>query len=253
MQYLKRVKSRTPESIELEYTLAGIGSRALALLVDYLLWMTALAVLLIAFAFLYYGFSQVAGASKWIVAIQSVIFFAVYIGYFIFFETLWQGQTPGKRYAKIRVIRDDGRNVGLQQAIMRSLLRTFDDILSLGVILILFTKQEKRLGDLVAGTIVIQEAQNTAGAISIDPAAQELADALAKTGQLEALTPEHFAAIRRYLHRYPSLSPEAQLTVSQSLHQEILEITKLYAKTDQPNYHLFIQAVYLFCLQQYGG
>ena len=253
MQYLKRVKSRTPESVELEFTLAGIGSRALALLIDYLLWMVILTVLLAAFAFMQYQFSQIPGSSNWIISIQALVFFVVYIGYFIFFETLWQGQTPGKRYAKIRVIRDDGRNAGLQQAIMRSLLRTFDDISSLGLIMILFTKQEKRLGDLVAGTIVIQEAQSTTDAISIDPAAQELADTLAKTGRLEALTPDNFAAIRRYLQRYPTLSRSAQLTVSKSLHQEILSITKLYSKTDQPNYHLFIQAVYLVCLQQYGG
>ncbi len=253
MQYLKRVKSRTPESVELEFTLAGVGSRALALLIDYLLWMVILTVLLTVFGFLYYLVAKIDGAAKWIISIQLLIFFVVYVGYFIFFETLWQGQTPGKRYAKIRVIRDDGRNAGLQQAIMRSLLRTVDDVFSLGLILILFTKQEKRLGDLVAGTIVIQEAQNSNQEISIDPAAQELADVLAKTGRLAALTPDNFAAVRRYLQRYPTLSKAAQLTVSENLHQEILSVTGLYPKTDNPNYHLFIQAVYLVCLQQYGG
>ncbi len=253
MQYLKRVKSRTPESVELEFTLAGIGSRALALLIDYMLWMVILMVLLTAFAFLDYLVAKIDGAGKWIISIQFLMFFVVYIGYFIFFETLWQGQTPGKRYAKIRVIRDDGRNPGLQQAIMRSLLRTFDDILSLGVLLILFTKQEKRLGDLVAGTIVIQEAQNTTQEISIDPAAQELADALAETGRLAVLTPDEFATLRRYLQRYPTLSKQAQITVSNNLHQEILAITKLYPKTEKPNHHLFLQAVYLVCLQQFGG
>jgi uncharacterized RDD family membrane protein YckC len=253
MQYLKRVKSRTPESVELEFTLAGVGSRALALLIDYLLWMVILIVLLTAFGFLYYLFSKIAGAAKWLVAIQILIFFVVYIGYFIFFETLWQGQTPGKRYVKIRVIRDDGRNAGLQQAIMRSLLRTIDDLFSLGLLLILFTKQEKRLGDLVAGTIVIQEAQNTAQEIVIDPAAQELANSLAKTGRMEALTPDDFATVRRYLQRYPTLSPAARLTVSENLHQQILSATKLYPKTEKPNCHLFLQAVYLLCVQQFGG
>ncbi len=253
MQYLKRVKSRTPESVELEFTLAGIGSRALALLIDYLLWMVILTVLLTVFALLYYLVAKIDGAAKWIISIQVLIFFVVYIGYFIFFETLWQGQTPGKRYAKIRVIRDDGRNAGLQQAIMRSLLRTIDDLFSLGLLMILFTKQEKRLGDLVAGTIVIQEAQNSNQEISIDPAAQELADTLAKTGRLAALTPEDFATIRRYLQRYPTLSPAARLTVSENLHQQILSATKLYSKAEKPYHHLFLQAVYLVCIQQFGG
>jgi uncharacterized RDD family membrane protein YckC len=254
MQFLKRVKSRTPESVELEFTLAGIGSRTLALVVDYLLWMVVLFVLLVVFAFMQKAVSSIDGAAKWVVAIQILIFFVVYIGYFIFFETIWRGQTPGKRYAKIRVIRDDGRNAGLQQAIMRSLLRMIDDIFSIGLLMILFTKQEKRLGDLVAGTIVVQEGQAVgAQEIIINPAAHDLAATLLKTGRIEALTPDDFANIRRYLQRYPTLSKEAQLTVSQKLHQEILDITKLYAKSANPDCYLFIQAVYLVCLQQFRG
>lgn len=254
MQFLKRVKSRTPESVELEFTLAGIGSRVVALMVDYLLWGLTLIILLVIFAFLFNAVYAIPGAAKWVIAIQILIFFVVYIGYFIFFETVWQGQTPGKRYAKIRVIREDGRNAGLQQAIMRSLLRVVDDIFSIGLILIMFTKQEKRLGDFVAGTIVIQEGQIVSPQeIVIAPAAQELAATLSKTGRVEALTPEHFATIRRYLQRYPTLSREAQVTVSRNLHRQILDITKLYAKSDNPDCHLFIQAVYLVCLQQFRG
>jgi uncharacterized RDD family membrane protein YckC len=254
MQFLKQVKSRTPESVELEFTLAGVGSRTLALVLDYLLWMVILFVLLVAFGFMLYSFSAIEGAKKWILAIQAFIFFVVYVGYFIFFETLWRGQTPGKRYAKIRVIRDDGRNAGLQQAIMRSLLRTIDDILFLGLLLILFTKQEKRLGDLVAGTIVVQEGQVVSPkAIEIDPAADGLANALANTGKIAALTPDDFATIRRYLQRYPALSQDAQVTVSQKLYREILSITELTDRSNRPNYHLFIQAVYLVCVQQFRG
>jgi hypothetical protein len=126
-------------------------------------------------------------------------------------------------------------------------------VFSLGLLMILFTKQEKRLGDLVAGTIVIQEAQNSNQEIEIDPAAQELADTLAETGRIEALTPDVFATVRRYLQRYPTLSPAARLTVGKNLHQELLAITKLYPKTEKPNCHLFIQAIYLICLQQFGG
>jgi uncharacterized RDD family membrane protein YckC len=254
MQFLKRVKSRTPESVELEFTLAGIGSRVVALMVDYLLWGLTLIVLLVIFAFLFNAVYAIPGAAKWVIAIQILIFFVVYIGYFIFFETVWQGQTPGKRYARIRVIREDGRNAGLQQAIMRSLLRVVDDLFSIGLILIVFTKQEKRLGDLVAGTIVIQEGQVVSPQeIVIEPAAQELAATLLKTGRVEALTPENFATIRRYLQRYPALSSEAKVTVSRNLHRQILDITKLYAKSDNPDCHLFIQAVYLVCLQQFRG
>jgi uncharacterized RDD family membrane protein YckC len=254
MQYLKRVKSRTPESVELEFTLAGVGSRTLALMVDYLLLGLVIIVLLLLFAGLYAVVGNVAEAKKWVLAIQLLIIFAVFVGYFIFFETIWRGQTPGKRYAKIRVIRDDGRNAGLQQAIMRSLLRMVDDLLSIGLLLILFTAQEKRLGDLVAGTIVIQEGQTVnPQEFSIDPKAHDLAEKLVQTGKIAVLTPDDFAAIRRYLQRYPFLAEDAQIDVGRKLHQQILNITELTDRSTRPNYHLFIQAVYLVCQQQFRG
>jgi uncharacterized RDD family membrane protein YckC len=68
----------------------------------------------------------------WITAIFLVLLFALYIGYFVLFETLWFGQSPGKRYTKIRVIRDDGQPERITQATLRSLLRPVDDILFVG-------------------------------------------------------------------------------------------------------------------------
>jgi hypothetical protein len=181
-----------------------------------------------------------------------LLVFVVYVGYFTFFETIWRGQTPGKRYAKIRVICDDGRNAGLQQAIMRSLLRLIDDVLFIGLLLILFTKQEKRLGDWVAGTVVVQEGRSLSPAeIAIDPAAQKLLQPLMETGQIGALTPDDFATIRRYLQRYAGLSPQAQVTVSQQLSQQILEILELPPAALTNNPHLLIQAVYLVYQQQF--
>jgi uncharacterized RDD family membrane protein YckC len=254
MQFLKQVKSKTPESVELEFTLAGVGSRTVALLIDYLIWTIILITLLIVFGFLFYAVSASEEATKWIIAIQAFIFFVVYIGYFIFFETIWQGQTPGKRYARIRVIRDDGRTAGLQQAIMRSLLRMVDDTLFLGLLMIMFTKQEKRLGDLVAGTIVVQEGQVVSPKeIVIDPAAQAMMPNLLATGKMAALTPEDFAGIRRYLQRYPYLSNTAQMDVSYKLYQQIVDITKLVDRSARPNHHLFIQAVYLVYQEQMRG
>jgi uncharacterized RDD family membrane protein YckC len=204
MKFLNRVKSRTPESVELEFVLAGLGNRIYALIIDYLIWSSILILILIVWAFL---ITQIAWLRSepirlWITAIQILILFGVYIGYFICFETLWRGQTPGKRYVKIRVIREDGRNVGIQQSILRSLLRPIDDIFCLGFLFILFTTQEKRLGDLVAGTILIQEGQAvTKQKIEISPAATDVANRIIETGEIAALTPEQFATVRKYLYR----------------------------------------------------
>jgi uncharacterized RDD family membrane protein YckC len=255
MQFLKQVKSQTPESVELEFTLAGVGSRTLALIVDYLIWGAILMVLLIIWALMFVQFSWLRSKEirPWFFGIQALIFFGVYVGYFICFETLWRGQTPGKRYAKIRVVREDGRNVGLQQSLLRALLRPIDDISSLGALLIIFTKQEKRLGDFVAGTIVIQEGQATTsqGLDQISPAAIDLAARMSRTAQIVALTPDEFATIRNYLYRYPSLTPAAKTQVSDRLAQRLIQIVDFHDRPPNLNPHTLIEAVYLAYQQQF--
>ena len=104
------------------------------------------------------------GQSQWVIAIMAMILYGLYVGYFVGFETLWQGQTPGKRRAKIRVIRDNAQPVGLFQSTLRALLRPVDDILFVGFLFILLGKREKRLGDWLASTLVVQTEQVPEGA-----------------------------------------------------------------------------------------
>ena len=88
----------------------------------------------------------------------------IFASYFIFFEWLWDGQTPGKRLIKLRVIRDDGRPITLWEAIARNLLRVFDaapgfviPVYSIGLIVIFLSGRDQRVGDIFAGTVVIRE------------------------------------------------------------------------------------------------
>jgi uncharacterized RDD family membrane protein YckC len=254
MKFLNQVKSQTPESVELEFVLAGLGNRIYALSIDYLIWSSTLLIVLLAWAFI---FSQVAWLQsdpirQWIWAIQILILFAIYIGYFVLFETLWRGQTPGKRYVKIRVIREDGCNVGIQQSVLRSLLRPIDDLCCIGFFLILFSKQEKRLGDWVAGTILIQEGQAIANQkITISPAATDLVGRLIETGKIAALTPDEFAAIRKYLYRYLDLDPTTRNRVSDRLADQLLQRIELASKPPTIDSHLMIEAIYLAYQQQF--
>jgi uncharacterized RDD family membrane protein YckC len=254
MKFLNRVKSRTPESVELEFVLAGLGNRIYALIIDYLIWSSTLILLLIVWAFLLIRVEWLQSESirPWILSVQVLILFAVYIGYFIGFETLWRGQTPGKRYVKIRVIREDGRNVGIQQSILRSLLRPIDDLFCLGFLLILFTKQEKRLGDWVAGTISIQEGQAVSNQkITISPAATNLAIQLIETGKIAAINPDQFATIRKYLYRYPGLAPAVKHKVSDRLANQLLKHLDLEDRSPANDPHLTIEAIYLAYQQQF--
>jgi uncharacterized RDD family membrane protein YckC len=254
MKFLNRVKSQTPESVELEFVLAGLGNRIYALSIDYLIWSSILLIVLLVWAFIVTQlvWLQVDPIRQWVWAIQLLMLFAVYVGYFVLFETFWRGQTPGKRYVKIRVIREDGRNVGIQQSILRALLRPIDDLFCLGLFLILFSKQEKRLGDWVAGTILVQEGQAINDrTITTSPAATDLVERLIETGKIAAITPDEFATIRKYLYRYPSLDRQTRDVVSDRLSHQLLKRIELANKPPTIDSHLTIEAIYLAYQQQF--
>jgi uncharacterized RDD family membrane protein YckC len=262
MPLFNHVKLLTPESIELEFVLAGIGSRALALLIDYcvlalcqaLFW-TLLGLfsnqLVNYLDALNFNYSSL---YLWIMAIALLCSFAIYTGYFIFFEVMWQGQSPGKRLAKIRVIKDDGKPVGLAQATLRALLRPIDDILFIGAFFIFFSRQEKRLGDWVAGTLVVQDAPpQLHKQPSISDASQQLAAQLPAMTDLTQLLPDDFAVISEYLHRRHLMSSQARSDLSLKLAREIRAIIQLEDIPAGLNSDQFLEAVYVAYQQQFSA
>jgi hypothetical protein len=193
-------------------------------------------------------------AQLWFYAINILIFFVIYVGYFVYFETIWKGQTPGKRMAKIRVICDNGRPVGLQQTALRALLRPIDDFIFIGAILIMFTPQEKRLGDLVGGTLVIQEETNIVAAkFPLSERAQPLANQLLETSNIVALLPDDFAVIREYLQRRKIMQQDAKLQLSRNLANQIRDIIELDHIPSGVTADLFLEAVYLAYQQKDRG
>jgi uncharacterized RDD family membrane protein YckC len=151
----------TPELVSIEMPLAGIGSRFIALLIDMLLWLAGLLVLFFLVAtFLPALHAASAISEKWAVAIVIFLVFLFNWGYFTLFEAFWNGQTPGKRIAKIRVIQQTGRPIGIFESMARNLIRYIDQLPSfyvVGVIAMFVTKQHQRLGDLAAGTLVVRD------------------------------------------------------------------------------------------------
>jgi uncharacterized RDD family membrane protein YckC len=258
MRFFNRITFQTPESVELELTLAGIGNRAFALLIDYTVLTLTLLLFLLAWTFLSTQLSNfledVFNNGKlglWFVAIFFLIAFAIYISYFVFFETLWFGQTPGKRIAKIRVVRDDGRLIGLQQATLRALLRPFDETLFIGAFLIMLGSREKRLGDLAAGTIVIQaQAPTTSATLTISEQAKTLHEQLLKTADLSKLLPDDFAIIREYLQRRNAMSLKAKASLSLKLAEQVVAIINLEKLPQSLTPDVFLEAIYLVYQQQ---
>lgn len=258
MRFFNQFTFQTPESVELEFTLAGIGNRALALVLDYLVLGLILIFLLVSYgllAFLVSGYlTEIVSRqlSNWVLAIEFLIIFATYVGYFVFFETIWQGQTPGKRRVKIRVIRDDGRKVGLPQATLRALLRPIDDLLFIGVFLIIFGQREKRLGDWVAGTLVIQEGQALASATFLMTGeALALADKLKGEADISRLLPENFAAIREYLKRREGMLPAARKELGRKLAYQVKDTIGWEEVPEGITANLFLEAAYIAYQQQF--
>jgi uncharacterized RDD family membrane protein YckC len=254
VELFKKIKVITPESVELEFTLAGIGSRGLALLIDSLLVMVGIALfwfsgslfatqLLLTIAPSSYG-----GTIVWLLAIAVLGTFLISAGYFVTFETLRQGQTPGKRYTQIRVIRDDGRPVGLTQSALRALLRPLDDFLFwvVGTVLILFDQNEKRLGDLVAGTLVIQEERSAVKRrIDLSSSASDLAQQLSTVSDMTQLLPDDFAVVREFLQRRDFMTPQARTDLSMNLARQARTLIKLENIPAGVTSDQFLEAVYL--------
>ena len=155
----------TPENVAFGYEVAGIGSRFLAALIDTLILLVLqivvnLTVLLILSLTI---LDFIAGESTWgwLVAIFGLVSFTFFWGYYIFFETLWNGQSPGKRLTKLRVIRTDGTPITLAEAVIRNLVRMIDFLpayYGVGVVVMFIDGQSRRLGDMAAGTLVVREA-----------------------------------------------------------------------------------------------
>ncbi|MBW8772054.1 MAG: stage II sporulation protein M, partial [Gemmatimonadetes bacterium] len=149
-----RLEVETPEHVRLDYELAGVGSRVSAAVVDQLvLGILAVAIVIV--------LSIAAPAfGRGVMIVWLVTWGIGSLGYFTFFEAFRQGQTPGKRYAGIRVVRDTGHAVTFGAAFLRNLLRLADILpppYLTGFLLVLLHPRSQRLGDLVAGTVVVRD------------------------------------------------------------------------------------------------
>ncbi|MDE3135323.1 MAG: RDD family protein, partial [Acidobacteriota bacterium] len=143
MSSADKLTIETPEQTSLEFRLAGIGSRFLALAMDTVIQVSTALLVLVALEIMYPLARLLGSVSQWMLAAGVVGGFLLYEGYFAFFEAVWNGQTPGKRFARLRVIKDDGRPIGVYDALARNLLRIVDQfpgIYAIGVVVMLLGK-----------------------------------------------------------------------------------------------------------------
>ena len=212
----RTVTVRTPESIAFHYELAGLGSRFLAVAIDFVFQLLLVITIGILLGVAGDRVGQIAktlhlnGSQMTAVIYATVLMlaFVIFFGYFIIFEAAWNGQTPGKRLLGIRVVRDGGYPIDLGSAVLRNLVRVGEAFLVYipSAISAVVTSQNKRLGDLVAGTIVVRdrafEVTNPQTWLSGDaaPAATPLVATV-------ALSPDEWALLDRYVERRTTLPP----------------------------------------------
>lgn len=221
----------TPENVDLQRRLAGIGSRLVAGLLDHLLMAGALLLLvfllfLFGISLLAYGTSLIRQTDAWVTAFFTLVFFLVYWGYFVLFETWMNGQTPGKRYMRIRVVQQEGGAISFQAIAIRNLVRPVDflGVYAVGGLVMFLTRKVQRLGDLAAGTVVISE-EIPDYAAKADKRAAVMDEIPPAPTSLEAahLKPAEYRLLYNYWLRRDQLSLEARAQLLPKLLRPVLE------------------------------
>ncbi len=238
----------TPEQTALEYPIAGLGSRFLAILADTAIQVVLAFFVLIAGSIIGIGVAAFGGLGpQWVVAIIFILLFLLNSGYFALFEIFWNGQTPGKRYAQVRVIKDDGRPIGAYEAIVRNALRLVDMLpamYGIGLISIFLSRQSKRLGDFVAGTVVVHE-KTLEG---VRPYVETKTDDTLPPIDASKVTVEEVQLIETFLNRRDSLEPAVRTTMATQIANRLADKmeVKIYG---WPRTERFLEAVIEQCRQ----
>ncbi len=254
-----RVVIETPEHVEFSYELAGLGSRFLALTVDFLLLMVAKAALALLVVYLsnalhivWPALGEVAGMPLMSLIIVGVSGLSS-LAYFTLFEAYWNGQTPGKRVGGMRVIKAGGGPIGLIESLTRNILRIPDFLPALyllGGVFVFFTRDCQRVGDMAAGTIVVKERlweypdqEPSAGAVRPPEADDAVRRARAWVGSLSR---EQIETVRRFLERRDELTPQmrAELAarIAASLREQLVGVIPELDEAPERLFEIIYQA-----------
>ena len=248
----------TPENVSVTYQLSGIGSRFLALGVDTILQQVAAIALLLVGIFLFMRLAInpaplekiIRSQSGWVIAGMVFGIFLISWGYFIFFETVWNGQTPGKRLVRLRVVREGGQPIDFTCAAIRNLMRYLDFLpamYTVGLISIFFSPKYKRLGDYAAGTLVVRERSPRLVEIESRRQANRRPAPTSAIENLliDMLSPDDMAVVRRFAERRDELPLEAQEQVARNLAEPIMDKMGLTPPQDAGfSYADFLEGLY---------
>ena len=234
----------TPEQVHLEFVLAGIGSRFMAVLLDVLIEAAVyLALFLLTLIWISSGlFSST--RSIWWNTIVTLVIFCINWGYYAIFEALWKGQTPGKRWAGIRVIKESGRPINAFEAITRNLVRAVDFLpgfYGIGVVTMLLNAKNRRLGDFVAGTLVVHETSDRESTLFFNTPFNTPPGTDFTLHQAAGLTLPEAELIETFLARRLEIPPEVRRFNAQRIAEMIGTRLKIPPEARPPDDEAFLE------------
>ncbi len=256
----RRINIVTPENIEISYELAGVGSRFVAVLIDHLIQIAAIILIGLGISYVNRSFihSLTGGqATLFVEAVAVLAIFAIFSGYFVFFELIWAGRTPGKRIVGLQLIRDGGYAIDPYSSFVRNIVRLVDlmpPLYGIGIISIFISSDYKRLGDYAAGTLVIK----VRAPASLDqkvrgPASPAVVHFMTMVRNIDSLTADEFAVIRRFVQRRHELDIAAQAQIGMKLALPIVQKLKVEAPIHaQLQYADLLEAIERRYVEEHG-
>ncbi len=229
----------TPENVELEFDVAGLGSRVAAALIDYCIISVCYLVLILGVAFISGLARAIAPASIEsgrgsaaifaLFAVALLVGFLAWWGYFLLFELTWAGQSPGKRALGLRVVRRDGQPLDFTAALVRNILRWIDQVAMIGVFVMVFDTSSRRLGDMAAGTLVVRDPRGlrtkALEPIALPTVADTSVQALPNAARI---TMDHYTLIRDYFDRARVIKGPSSDALAATLARELARVLEIH-------------------------
>lgn len=242
----------TPEYVGFQYVLAGLGSRATAFLLDtairflFLLSIVIVIILLSKELPILDPSGLLSGLSKnWIIALGVIAYGIIDLAYFLLFEALWNGQTPGKRQQRLRVIKTDGAPIGWLGSAIRNILRAVDilaGVYPIGFVVMFLSRTSQRIGDYAAGTVVIVEKSR---GVPIERTTHRN-EHREQWGDIEvhvsSLKPKQYRILRSFLERREEMDQDHRQQLARLMVQRLMERWEIPIKLDI-SYESFLEKV----------
>ena len=229
------VDVETPEAVILSYRVAGVGSRSVAATIDYLICLviavaTALGMSMVGSGFMAKGAYEKLTAA-WVSAVMGLLVFALVWLYYVLFVALNDGQTPGKRMMRLRVVLDGGLAVTFEASAIRNLVRCVNLkpglLYAVGIVALVTRSRGKRLGDTAAGTLVVKEDVTQQPLVAKATRRRDNATPMAITARL---TEPEYAMLDRFVQRRMQFDDARRTAFAASIAERLAAVLDDHAK-----------------------